>query len=136
MTELQELEYELLNRVLGNLFTIIEKAEESSEEMERELGKRLPRLPKGIADEMLQIVYQTIDTGRAICGRLNELNEDYCISDGRYGTNGCSYNLRLASKAKSAGINYVALDRLNYRDIEDAIRYIEKKGLARIAENI
>lgn len=127
MTELQELEYELLNRVLGNLFTIIEKAEESSEEMERELGKRLP---KGIADEMLQIVYQTIDTGRAIRGRLNELNEDYCISDGRYGTNGRSYNLRLASKAKSAGINYVALDRLNYRDIEDAIRYIEKKGLA------
>lgn len=122
MTELQEREYDVLNKVLSNIFTIIREIEEANEEMEREL---MQKVPEGISGEMERIVWQASDAERAIRGRLNELNEDYCVNNPD-----TYYSKRHARLARAAGINYVALDRVNYHDREDAIRYIEDNGLA------
>lgn len=122
MTELQGREYDVLNEVLSKLLTVIRETEEASEEMERELGKEVP---EGISREMERIVWKASDAERAIRGRLNELNEDYCVNNPD-----TYYSKRLVRLARAAGINYVALDRVDYHDREDAIRYIEDNGLA------
>ena len=119
MTELQEREYEILDGILSDISSMYTKLEVQSEV-----------ISKSIADELLKAEYRLTDTELAIRGRMNELNEDYCLRDGRYGANGHSYSLRFARMAKAAGINYVALEHVNYRDREDAIRYIANNGLA------
>lgn len=122
MTELQGREYDVLNVVLSKLLTVIRETEEASEEMERELGKEVP---EGISREMERIVWKASDAEQAIRGRMNELNEDYCVN-----TPDVYYSKRLVRLARTSGINYVALERVNYHDREDAIRYIEDNGLA------
>ena len=122
MTELQEQKYDVLSRVLSNIITMIRVSEEASEELERGLGNEVPEV---ISREMERVVWQMSDAEQAIRGHLNELNEDYCVNNPD-----TYYNQRLARLARTAGINYVAIDRVNYHDREDAIRYIEENGLA------
>ena len=119
MTEIQECEYEVLDEILSDISGMYGKLEVESEE-----------ISESIAHELNRAVYQLYDTELAIRGRMNELNEDYCVRDGRYGSNGHSYSPKFASMAKAAGINYVALNQVDYRDREDAMRYIEDNGLA------
>lgn len=113
MTELQEHEYDVLSEVLEDVIRIMSETEDMYD-----------GLPEGIRAELERIVWQASDAEQAIRGRLNELNEDYCL----YAPGTC-YNKRHVKLARAAGINYVALDRVNYRDREDAIRYIKDNGL-------
>ncbi len=117
MTELQEREYEELDEILSDISAMYVELEdrEVSESVAHEL------------DKTLRVLFET---ETAIRGRMNELNEDYCVRDARYSSNIRIYSQRLAGLAKTAGINYVALDRVNYHDREDAMRFIEENGLA------
>ena len=119
MTELQEREYGELDEILSDISAMYDKLEVRREEVSENVKQELDRAES-----------QLYDTERAVRGRMNELNEDYCVRDSRYGSNIRIYSKRLAGLAKRAGINYVALDRVNYHDREDAMRYIEDNGLA------
>ena len=119
MTEKQEREYEVLDEILSDISAVYEKLE-----------VRRDGISESIANKLDGAASRIYDTELAIRGRLNELNEDYCVRDGRYGSNGRLYSPKFARMAKTAGINYVALERVNYHDREAAMRYIQDNGLA------
>lgn len=127
MTEAQEYEYEALDGLLEDVYKMYGKIDEHRIGLARVLGREVP---DDAEREFVRTERLLSDAEYAIRGRLNELDEDYCVETARHGTHSRWYNRRLACLAKTAGINYVALEQVNYHDVEDAIAYIVKKGLA------
>ena len=132
MTEEQEYEYDVLDEFLGDVYGMYCQISERRNELEKILGHEIS---EEVSREFERAEWSLSDTERAIRGRMNELNEDYCVRDSRYSTHSMWYNKRLAGMAKVAGINYVALDRVKFQDIEDAIRYIQENGLSSLNYN-
>ena len=132
MTEEQEYEYDVLDEFLGDVYGMYRQISERRNELEKILGHEIS---EEVSREFERAEWSLSDTEQAIRGRMNELNEDYCVRDSRYGSHNRWYNKRLARMAKVAGINYVALDRVKFQDIEDAIRYIQENGLSSLNYN-
>ncbi|MBQ3345827.1 MAG: hypothetical protein IJG39_01920 [Synergistaceae bacterium] len=132
MTEEQEYEYDVLDEFLGDVYGMYRQISERRNELEKILGHEIS---EEVSREFERAEWSLSDTEQAIRGRMNELNEDYCVRDSRYGSHNRWYNKRLAGMAKVAGINYVALDRVKFQDIEDAIRYIQENGLSSLNYN-
>ena len=127
MTEAQEYEYEALDELLEDVYQMYGKIEKRRSGLERTLGHEVSDEAKKEFERTERLLSDAED---AIRGRLNELDEDYCVRTARYGTHSHWYNKRIAELAKAAGVNCVALSLHVFKDEEDAIGYIVDKGLA------